>query len=196
VIDQTQAWQLFVAALVGFFAGAINPASLISRARGINIHEVGSGNPGATNAARALGKSTGVLVGLIDVLKGFIPTVLFSLWGPGIGEVAGLAAVLGHIFSPFLGGKGGKGVATTLGVVLGVQPLWAVPMLVAFGLTVSITKRVGIGAVAGAVVLIAMGIWLTDSLDEKLFAITLGMIVIVRHQQNLRDLVASRHPKD
>ena len=69
-------------------------------------------------------------------------------------------------------------------------------MLVAFGLTVSITKRVGIGAVAGAVVLIAMGIWLTDSLDEKLFAITLGLIVIVRHHQNLRDLVASRHPKD
>jgi len=196
VIDHTEAWQLLVAALVGFFAGAINPASLIARARGINIHEVGSGNPGATNAARALGKSTGVLVGLIDVLKGFIPTVLFSLWGPGIGEVAGLAAVLGHIFSPFLGGKGGKGVATTLGVVLGVQPLWAVPMLVAFGATVSITKRVGIGAVAGAAVLIAMGIWLTDSLDEKLFAISLGMIVILRHHQNLRDLVSSRHPTD
>ena len=196
MIDDTEAWQLLIAAAVGFFAGAINPASIIAAGRGINIREVGSGNPGATNTARALGKSAGIIVGVIDVFKGFIPAVLFSLWGPGYGEIAGLAAVLGHIFSPFLRGKGGKGVATTLGVVLGVQPLWAVPMLVAFGITVAITKRMGIGAVAGAVVLIATGIWWTDSLDETLFAVTLGLIVIIRHQQNLRDLFNARRTRD
>ena len=117
-------WQLLVAAVVGFLVGSINPATIVARARGINLRDIGSGNPGATNTARALGARTGVLVGFLDIMKGFIPAAAFSQWGPAAGEVAGLAAVLGHIFSPFLKGRGGKGVATTLGAVLGVQPLW------------------------------------------------------------------------
>ena len=188
------AWQLLVAALVGFIAGSINPATILARARGVNLRSIGSGNPGATNTARALGARTGVVVGVLDVAKGFIPAYAFSRWGPAAGELAGLAAVLGHIYSPFLRGKGGKGVATTLGAVLGVQPLWAVPMLAAFGVALALTKRIGIGAVAGSVVLIAMGIWWTDEVYERVFAVALGAVVILRHRQNLRELFARNAP--
>lgn len=189
-------WELTVAGLVGFAAGSVNPATIVARARGVNLQEIGSGNPGATNTARALGVRTGVAVGVVDVLKGFVPAATFSAWGgQPAGEVAGLAAVLGHIFSPFLQGKGGKGVATTLGAVLGVEPLWAVPMLLAFGGTVAATKRMGIGAVAGAVVLVGTGLWLGDEPDERLFAVSLGTVVIIRHQGNIRDLLMRRQDR-
>lgn len=180
-----------LAAVVGYLVGAINPAAILARALGVDLRTVGSGNPGATNAARALGTRWGVLVGLLDVLKGFVPAVLFgALVGQAAGELAGLAAVLGHITSPFLKGRGGKGVATTLGAILGVQPLLAIPVLLAFGVGVALTRRVGIGAVAGAVALIVSGIvgwaigW-TDAADLW-FAVALGLLVLVRHQGNIR----------
>jgi acyl phosphate:glycerol-3-phosphate acyltransferase len=188
VTDGPVWWQLAVAAAGGFLAGSINPATLLTRARGVNIRQLGSGNPGATNTARALGKRAGVLVAVLDILKGFIPVVVFSGWSPQAGAIAGLAAVLGHVFSPFLNWKGGKGVATTLGVVLGMQPWWAVPMLIAFAVTVAVTKRVGIGAVAGAMVLVVIGIWFTDSRVETAFALALGLIVIIRHYRNIMEL--------
>lgn len=193
--EALEPWQLLLPAVVGFLVGSINPATLIARARGIDLREVGSGNPGATNTARAMGPRTGVLVGLLDILKGFLPAALFSLWvAPAAGEVAGLAAVLGHIFSPFLKGKGGKGVATTIGAILGVQPLWAVPILIAFGITLAISKRMGMGAVAGAVVLIALGLWWAETTSERIFGVALGVIVIARHATNLKALIA-RHSK-
>lgn len=188
-MDEVVGWQLLLAAVGGFLAGSINPASLLTRAQGLDIRQLGSGNPGATNTARALGKRAGVLVAVLDILKGYVPVVIFSLWSPQAGAVAGLAAVLGHVFSPFLHWRGGKGVATTLGVVLGMQPWWAVPMLIAFGATLAVTKRMGIGAVAGALVLVAIGVWFTESRVESAFAIVLGLIVIIRHRRNLSELV-------
>lgn len=180
-----------VAAVVGYLVGAINPAALIARAFDIDLQHIGSGNPGATNVGRALGPRWAVLVGFLDVLKGFLPAFAFgALVGQTPGEVAGIAAVVGHITSPFLRGRGGKGVATTLGAILGVQPLLAIPVLVAFGIGVAISRRVGIGAVVGAVVLIVSGVigwavgW-TDATDMG-FAIVLGVLVLVRHIGNIR----------
>ena len=139
-------WILVLAAVVGYAVGTINPASLIARARGIDLKEIGSGNPGATNAARAMGKKTGILVAILDILKGLLPALAFGLAGTGAAEMAGFAAVVGHITSPFLRGRGGKGVATTLGAVLGAQPLWAPFVLLAFGIGYAITRRVGDGS--------------------------------------------------
>ena len=196
MISDPQWWQLLIAAVVGFGVGSINPATMLASARGIDLKDVGSGNPGATNTARALGRGAGVLVGVLDILKGFLPAIGFSLWGPVAGGVAGFAAVLGHIFSPFLRGRGGKGVATTLGAVLGVQALWAIPMLAVFGVVFGVTRRMGMGAVAGAVALIGCGIWWSDNDAQTMFAVALGLLVIVRHERNIRaavaDLVAHR----
>lgn len=180
-----------VAAVVGYLVGAINPAALVARAFDIDLHRIGSGNPGATNVGRALGPRWAVLVGFLDVLKGFLPAFLFGAFvGQTPGEVAGIAAVVGHITSPFLKGRGGKGVATTLGAILGVQPLLAIPVLLGFGIGVALSRRVGIGAVVGAVVLIVSGVigWATGWTDatDMWFAIVLGVLVLGRHIGNIR----------
>ena len=176
---------LVAAAVVGYLVGAINPATLIARTRGIDLKEVGSGNPGATNASRAMGKKTGILIGVLDVLKGFLPALAFGLAaGTGAAELAGFAAVVGHITSPFLRGRGGKGVATTLGAVLGAQPLWVPFLLIAFVIGYLVTRRVGIGAVFGAVVLFVAA-WLTPGLDATLFGVGMALLVIGRHWRNI-----------
>lgn len=180
-----------LAAVVGYLLGAVNPAALVARAFGLDLHAIGSGNPGATNVGRALGPRWAVLVGFLDILKGFVPAFAFGvLVSQTAGQIAGLAAVVGHITSPYLRGRGGKGVATTLGAILGVQPLLAIPVLAAFGIGVAIWHRVGIGAVVGALTLIAAGIvgwavgW-TDATDMG-FAIVLGLLVLARHAGNIR----------
>jgi glycerol-3-phosphate acyltransferase PlsY len=185
------AWWL-IAAVVGYALGAVNPAAIVARVFGIDLRTTGSGNPGATNVGRALGARWGVVVGFLDILKGFLPAWAFGYFvGQTAGEVAGLAAVIGHITSPYLRGRGGKGVATTLGAILGVQPLLAIPVLVAFGLGVAVWHRVGLGAVLGAVALIVIGIvgWTVGWTDESdmWFAVVLGMLVLFRHQRNIRD---------
>lgn len=179
------------AAVVGYVIGAINPAALIARAFDIDLHRVGSGNPGATNVGRALGPRWAILVGFLDIAKGFVPAITFSLLvGQTTGEVAGVAAVLGHVTSPFLRGRGGKGVATTLGAILGVQPLLAIPVLVGFGIGVAVSRRVGIGAVTGAVVLVIGGVagWMVGWTDasDMWFAVVLGLLVVGRHIGNIR----------
>jgi glycerol-3-phosphate acyltransferase PlsY len=184
-------WWL-IAAAVGYLLGAINPASIVARVFRVDLRSTGSGNPGATNVTRALGTRWGIVVGALDIFKGFVPAVVFgSLVGQTAGEVAGLAAVLGHITSPFLRGRGGKGVATTLGAILGVQPLLAIPVLIAFGIGVAVWHRVGLGAVLGAVVLAVSGVvgWATGWTDEAdmWFALVLSAMVLVRHQRNVRD---------
>ena len=99
---QTEVWVLLLAAVVGYFIGSINPAAIIARMRGIDLHEVGSGNPGATNAARVFGRRTGVIIAILDILKGLIPTLIFARAGVAASEVAGFMAVVGHITSQFL----------------------------------------------------------------------------------------------
>ncbi|MGZ6792990.1 MAG: glycerol-3-phosphate acyltransferase, partial [Mycobacteriales bacterium] len=97
---------LILAALVGYFVGAVSPATLLARARGVDLRTVGSGNPGATNAGRALGRRAGLLVAVLDVAKGAVPAAAFGAADHRAGLVAGLAAVAGHITSPYLRGRG------------------------------------------------------------------------------------------
>jgi hypothetical protein len=100
---------------VAFFWGGINPATLIGRMLGRDVTQTGSGNPGATNAGRVLGRKWGILVGVLDVFKGFLPAFLAAhFYGILVAYLLGIAAVLGHVFSPYLRGRGGKGVATAL----------------------------------------------------------------------------------
>jgi glycerol-3-phosphate acyltransferase PlsY len=174
-------------ALIGYAIGAINPASIIARVRGTDLRSIGSGNPGATNAGRAFGWKVGVLVGLLDVLKGFVPVQLLQWLGFHDGAlVAGLAAVVGHITSPYLRGRGGKGVATSFGAVLGVQPLWALPVLAVFGIAFAITRRIGLASVAGCLALVPTALLLRSPLPDVLFAAALTLLVVVRHRRNLQ----------
>ena len=132
---------------VAFFWGGINPATLIGRLLGRDVTRAGSGNPGATNAGRVLGRKWGILVGVLDVLKGFLPAFLAAqFYGLLVGYLLGIAAVLGHVFSPYLRGRGGKGVATALGAILGVHPWYAVVLLLVFVVVFALSRWVALGS--------------------------------------------------
>lgn len=179
---------VLISAVIGYFVGAINPAAIIARVRGVDLRSQGSGNPGATNTSRVLGARYGVVVGAIDILKGLLPAAAFHLlFGELAGAVAGCAAVLGHVTSPYLKGRGGKGVATSLGAVIGVAPWLAVPVLIVFGIVVAISRTVGIAATAGAVTLLITGVvaLMMGATVTGVFAIVLAIIVLARHRRNI-----------
>jgi glycerol-3-phosphate acyltransferase PlsY len=176
------------AVVLGYLLGSINPAATFARLRNTDLRSVGSGNPGATNAARAFGLRVGVVVALLDMLKGFVPVVVFGwLFGPGAAAVAGIAAVLGHVTSPFLRGRGGKGVATSLGAVLGFQPIWALPVLAVFAVTIALTRRVGVSAVIACLLLVPCALVWDGTWIDVAFAAAITAVIVVRHRVNLRD---------
>ena len=184
-----------VAAVLGFFVGSVNPATIIATVLHRDLHQ-GSGNPGATNAGRVMGVKWGVVVGVLDVLKGLVPTLL-ALWLADrfTAYVVGLACVLGHVLSPFLRGRGGKGVATSLGAVIVVFPWFALVMLVVFGLMLWRTRWVaGSSLVAAALLGLYAGF---APLPEpvatgRLWGVSLALLVIVRHHRNIRGWVQRR----
>jgi len=184
-----------VAAVLGFFVGSVNPATMIATVLHMDLHQ-GSGNPGATNAGRVLGVKWGVVVGVLDVLKGLVPTLL-ALWLADrfTAYVVGLACVLGHVLSPFLHGRGGKGVATSLGAVIVVFPWFALVMLAVFGLMLWLTRWVaGSSLVAAALLGLYAGF---APLPEpvatgRLWGICLALLVIGRHHRNIRGWVQRR----
>lgn len=184
-----------VGALVGYLIGSINPAAIIARVRGIDLRAIGSGNPGATNAGRAFGWPVGVLVAVLDIAKGFIPVFLLDHFGyPVPALVAGLAAVIGHISSPWLRGRGGKGVATSLGAVLAVQPWWALPVIAVFLIVVIVTRRVGLSSVAGALLLVPASLVRHDRPADIVFAVVLTGIIVIRHRRNLAEAAEAVTP--
>ena len=148
--------------VAAFLIGSLNPATAIARLLGKDLATSGSGNPGATNAGRVLGRKWGIVVGVLDVLKGLVPTyVAGQLLGAHAAYAVGVAAVLGHVWSPFLKGRGGKGVATTLGAILGVHPWVALVVVVVFVVAVALTRWVAAGSIFGALamVVVAVLIW-------------------------------------
>lgn len=185
---------LLLAAVVGYLIGSINPAAIIARIRGVDYRSVGSGNPGATNIGRAMGKKTGILVGVLDVLKGFLPALAFRLWSGdvAVAEVAGFAAVLGHVTSPFLKGRGGKGVATSGGAILAIEPIWLIPVLVVFGIAFRLSHRMGIASVSAGLTLIPASILWHSEPSEIAFACAMAGLVVLRHQSNIRAAIAAR----
>ena len=178
-----------VAAVLGFFVGSVNPATIIATVLHMDLRQ-GSGNPGATNAGRVLGVKWGVVVGVLDVLKGLVPTLL-ALW---LGDrftayMVGLACILGHVLSPFLRGRGGKGVATSLGAVLAVFPWFALVMLLVFGLMLWLTRWVA-GSSLVAAVLLGLYAGLAPLPEPvaagRLWGICIAVLVIIRHHGNIR----------
>ena len=151
-----------LAAVGGYLVGAVSPAALLARSRHVDLRGLGSGNPGATNVGRVLGVRWGILVALLDVAKGFVPALGFSLVNSDAGLVAGAAAVIGHVSSPFLRGRGGKGVATAFGAVLGVAPFWALGLLVAFAVVVALSRWIALASMTTAVALVVVSL-VTDA---------------------------------
>lgn len=188
---------LAAATVVGFFVGAINPATMVATVLKGDLRQ-GSGNPGATNVGRILGVKWGVVVGALDVVKGLLPTLL-ALWllDRFTAYAVGLAVVLGHVLSPFLRGRGGKGVATSLGAVLAVLPGFALIMVMLFALLVWRTRWVaGASLVAALVLALLSGFAPVPEpvLAGRVWGLIIAGLVVSRHHRNIRNWVAQRRP--
>lgn len=201
-VGDASVWDLVkvpAAAVIAFLVGAVNPASILARVLGKDLRHSGSGNPGATNAGRVLGVRWGILVGVLDVLKGLLPVLLAQQFlGTITALVVGLAVVLGHIWSPFLRGQGGKGVATSLGAILAVQPWFGLVMVVVFALLVWRLRWVAGASVSSCLLLLLLGLgtwigWLPfGTRDTGAWCVVLALIVIYRHRRNIELWISAR----
>ncbi len=198
--------------LGAYLLGAVPFGLLIGRARGVDVRTQGSRNIGATNVGRVLGRKWGYLCLLLDILKGFAPALAATMWLPGaeldakrqlLLVTVASAAVLGHVFPVYLGFRGGKGVATTVGVALGIWPYYTVAMgiaLAAYALVRFTTGLVSVGsltlAVAFPLALFGYARWTGVSLTTlwplQAVAALLGLVIILRHRENIRRLWRGR----
>lgn len=195
--------------IFAYLIGSIPTALIVSKKFfGIDIRDYGSGNMGATNTFRVLGKRYGTMVMVFDILKGMAAVGLYSLIPfymthelerTNLMLGLGIAAVTGHIFPIFAGFKGGKGVATLLGMVLAIQPVIAVSCIGIFLLVLFLTRYVSLSSILAAIALpiCVLWIWNEDEILYRVFAIIVAILVIVTHQKNIGRLlrgVESRIP--
>jgi len=181
--------------LASYFMGAIPTSHLLSRLfAGIDLRQHGSGNLGATNLYRVLGWKYAVPAAVVDIAKGAIPVLVFA---PQVSDsqffalACGVAAILGHVFSVFVGFKGGKGVATAAGVMLGLAPLALAVSAVVWAVLVRVTGYVSIGSIVAAAVLPLAVYLLEDSTSPALLwlAAAIAAGVILLHRRNIQRLL-------
>jgi len=189
------AWILCAAAYV---AGSIPFGMLVARARGIDLRQVGSGNIGATNVARAMGKGWAVAVLAADAAKGFVPVWLgrrLDLPATAV-AAAGGAAIVGHMFTLFLRGRGGKGVATSLGVALALSPIAALIGFGAYIVVFAVTRLSSVGSLVGVWTFSLLYV-LRESPPRPLIALALGgaALVTLRHRENIGRLIRGEEKK-
>jgi glycerol-3-phosphate acyltransferase PlsY len=195
--------------LVAYLLGSIPTGYLAGRyLGGIDIREYGSGSTGATNVLRTIGKKAAIAVLAIDLLKGALALLLVNFfyafvpgeivptsWQSWLITATALAAVLGHSKSIWLNFTGGKSVATSLGVLLVMNPLLALGALAAFGIVLAISRIVSLSSISAAIAIIILTFVLNQPLPYILFAAIAGVYVIVRHQSNIQRLLAGEEPK-
>ncbi len=192
--------------LAAFLCGSIPFAVIVGRIWGVDVRTAGSGNPGASNVFRTCGPVPGVLVFVLDAAKGALPVLAARLLPPVIESspdpvfviwlalVTGMAAALGHIFSPFLSFKGGKGVATFLGVFLVIFPEGVILAIAAGALIILLTRTFSLGSLVGAVILpcayflFTERLWAPENLPILIITALAALLVVIRHRDNIKRL--------
>ena len=193
-----------ITAVVAYLLGSIPTGYLVARSRGIDIRTVGSGNIGATNVFRTLGKPAGVFVLLADALKGFVACFFVgrlvheSLVGTVPNDSAaheylkmtgGFLAILGHNYTCWLKFKGGKGIATSAGVVLGLLPAALAVSLGVWMFMFALTRYVSVASMAGAFVLPFAASWFGGSRRMIVIGAIIGVLAIYKHRSNIQRLL-------
>lgn len=202
-----------------FLLGSIPFGFLAGRFRGIDVRRSGSGNIGATNVARLLGRRWGMAVFILDFLKGLIATVatgrilaagLSEGWHESTSTIiwlsAAFCAVLGHNFSPFLGFRGGKGVSTSFGVALGIFPHLTLPTVIAltvWGISLTLTRMSSLASIAASVALPVSYVVLAWTRDDAVvrhwpfvtFTLLLGAMAVIRHRANLARILTGKETR-
>ena len=193
--------------VLAYFLGSIPTSIWVSKTVfGIDIRNFGSGNPGATNTFRVLGSKWGAFVMIADITKGVIATSLYilipfylenELARTNFMIVLGLASVLGHIFPIWADFKGGKGVATILGMALAIQPIVALICIIVFLITLFTTRFVSLSSMLASVVFMVLILFIFKEKETsyRVFAIIVALMVVVTHQKNIGRLLNGKENK-
>ena len=200
----------FLLIAFAWFCGSLPFGYWAGKFKGIDIRQHGSGNIGSTNVLRVLGKGIGIPVFILDLLKGLLPT-LFATWYMQrtvadqnvvsiVAVLSAAAAVLGHTFTFWLGGKGGKGVATSAGALIGLAPWALVIVLLVWALVLITTRYVSLASILAAIALpIAMAVVMTwqHTWNSVLlgFGIVMGVLVVVRHRTNITRILQGKESR-
>lgn len=193
----------FLSHILSFLIGSIPMGFLLAKIQGIDVRQLGSGNTGATNVARFAGKRLGLYTLLADIVKAVLASVLFSQHVSGAAfEIAcathGLAAVIGHCYSPFLGGKGGKGVAAALGVFLVIAPVATAIATLFFLGTFYLSRIVSLSSIIAALTH-PLTYWLLNKGQPEeiplLVSILVALTIVIRHHKNIERIVRGEEPQ-
>ena len=179
--------------IIAYLLGALPFGLLIAKSRGIDIRQQGSGNIGATNVFRCVGKGWGIFTFTLDALKGFIPAFVFPMLAtadPVYGVLFGFAAIMGHSFPVYLRFKGGKGVATSAGMLLGIAPLAVGIGFLCWVICMAISRYVSLSSMVAAIV-VAAAVWVQQDkgLVVNIALTVLAVLVVVRHRTNIQRLL-------
>ena len=205
--------------VIAYLAGSIPFGVLIARSKGVDIRSVGSGNTGATNVGRTLGRRFGILCFLLDATKGAAP-VLLAGWSRGVlGEnltnlqptdawwwlAVAATAIIGHCFSPWLGFKGGKGVATAFGGMLSMWPVLTISVLLAlviWAALLAVSRMMSVASMGGAVALpvivlvqVVRAGELASGMPFLVVSGLLGGFVVFRHRSNIARIISGNEPR-
>jgi len=183
--------------VIAYLLGNIATAYLVSKvAAKIDIREYGSGNAGSTNVLRVLGAKPAAIVFLGDVLKGAAAVLIGSYIGGSYGEIlAGIFVVIGHNWPIVLGGKGGKGIATTIGLMIPIDPIMVFFIVIAGVLAILVTRYVSLGSVMGVMIYPIAMIITHKPIEYIIFSLFLSAMAIFRHRANIVRLIKGTESK-
>jgi glycerol-3-phosphate acyltransferase PlsY len=197
-------FKLFLPVLFGYFIGSIPFGIIVSRLFGIDIRKVGSGNIGATNIYRALGPAPASLVFILDLLKGTVSIYFAQFILPSspafvlkelIIVISGLAAVIGHMYPIYLGFKGGKGAATSLGILLGIAPDLFIIALIYVALAIAVTRYVSVASFTGVILLSILMVAFHKPVEYSFATVIVAILIIYKHIPNIKRLLSGTEPK-
>lgn len=186
--------------IFAFLIGSIPWGYIIGKTKGIDLRKEGSGNIGATNVLRIIGKKEALITLLLDISKGILPVLvvkLIPLYANNLFLVGlvGTCAILGHCFSPFMRFRGGKGVATTIGVLLAYAPLAGLISILIWIITFKISKISSLGALISFAIL-PLNVYILNYSDEVLFfAFLFTVIIYIRHIPNIKRILKGTESK-
>ncbi|KHD86146.1 glycerol-3-phosphate 1-O-acyltransferase PlsY [Heyndrickxia ginsengihumi] len=193
---------IYITIILAYLLGSIPTGLIVGKLfYGIDIREHGSGNLGATNTFRTLGKKAGIVVTVVDILKGTVATLLPLFFGIEHSVhplVIGLIAVVGHMFPIFAKFKGGKAVATSAGVILAYQPLLFVFVIIVFLLTLKLSKYVSLSSIiTGIFAVLYTLVYMILTHDWPLFVVIFALVsfIVYRHKENMKRIKNKTEPK-
>jgi acyl phosphate:glycerol-3-phosphate acyltransferase len=187
----------WLALISAYLIGSVDFAVIVARAKGVDIHSVGSGNPGASNVLRSIGRGSAVMVLVGDLLKGVIATAMGWVAGSGVANpadeplalAAGFMAVLGHCYPVFHRFRGGRGVATSGGVLLFAVPVAGLVAAGVWAVVVKLTRVAAIASLTVAVLAVPLAIWQGVTAPGVWWLVAMCGLVVIRHIPNIRRMI-------